>query len=457
MPRPPAHHRRHAANSRGREGHAIHRAQVWQSAEVLERIVDGGQPADRALHDYFRSHHKMGSNDREQVALAVYNVLHFSRWLPAVVECLPPMAEELGGPSAESRRQHWRRLVLAMLVVCRGKHALVEDLGWGDEARALAAAARALQSAPLPLAVQADLPDAVAEALAAELGDAETLALGEALRQRAPVDLRVNPLKASREDARELLTRAGFPADLTPYSPVGLRCEERGPLFQMQAFQEGWFEVQDEGSQMIAPLLAPQPGQTVVDFCAGGGGKTLHLAALMRNQGAVHAFDVSATRLGNLRPRLRRAGLDNIRMQPLASETDPLLERHRESADGVLVDAPCSGTGTLRRNPDIAWRALDLVGLTATQQRILAAASALVKPGGRLVYATCSLLPQENGAVVAAFLREHREFAQLDALAVLRGQGIAVPEDAVAHGQLRLLPHRHGTDGFFGAVLERAR
>jgi 16S rRNA (cytosine967-C5)-methyltransferase len=454
----PHHHSRHpSARKRGRDGYSLHRAQVWQSAEVLERIVDDGQPADRALHDYFRSHHKMGSNDREQVALTVYGVLHFPRWLPALLEGMPPVPTELGGDPSGSRRQRWRQAVLALLVVCRGKRALVEDLGWGDDARALADAARALERAPLPLAVRADLPDALADALSARLGEAETLALGEALRNQADVDLRVNPLKGTREAAQELLTRAGFPSLPTPYSPVGLRCEERGPLFQMQAFREGWFEVQDEGSQLIAPLLAPQPGETLVDFCAGGGGKTLHLATLMRNQGAVHAFDVSAQRLGNLRPRLRRAGLDNIRMQAIESEADPLLERYRESADGVLVDAPCSGTGTLRRNPDIAWRPLDLPALTGTQQRILSAAAALVKPGGRLVYATCSLLPQENDAVVAAFLRGHRDFRALDALDVLRRQGIALPDDAGEGGHLRLLPHRHGTDGFFGAVLERGR
>lgn len=449
----PAHRTRHP--DRGAAPHLVRRPQVWQAAELLEAVVDGGQPADRAAHAYFRAHPKMGGRDRDLVARLVYGVLHRPRWLPAVLEAWrePALAEpESAGPA----RVRWRRLVLACaLAEGLADVPALERLGWGAEALALDPAIAHVQTTPLPLAVRADLPDAVAHALAPRLGEAEVLALGRALHRQAPVDLRINPLKLNRQDAQELLTRAGFPARPTPYSPVGLRIEARGPLFQMQAFQEGGFEVQDEGSQLIAPLLAPRPGDTVVDFCAGAGGKTLHLATLMRNRGAVWALDVSAHRLGNLRPRLRRAGLDNIRALRIADENDPALERFHGQADGVLVDAPCTGTGTLRRNPEIAWRPLDLPAMTAAQRRILAAAARLVKPGGRLVYATCSLLPQENQDAAAAFLAEHPAFRALNALAVLRGQGLPAPDDAADGPYLHLLPHRHGTDGFFAAVLER--
>jgi 16S rRNA (cytosine967-C5)-methyltransferase len=434
---------------------------VWQAAELLETVVDGGAPADRAAHAYFRSHPKMGARDRDLVARLVYGVLHRPRRLAAVLEALPAPGAGPGAAlpaeAAPAQRQRWRWFVLAYLLAGGLTDVQqLERLGWGGEARALAEAIARVQAAALPLAVRAELPDALAEALAAPLGAAGVLALGEALHRRAPVDLRINPLQGTREAARELLTRAGFPALPTPYSPVGLRIEARGPLFQMQAFQEGGFEVQDEGSQLIAPLLAPRAGGMVVDFCAGAGGKTLHLATLMCNRGAVWALDVSAHRLGNLRPRLRRAGLNNIRTLLIADENDPALARWYGQADGVLVDAPCTGTGTLRRNPEIAWRPLNLPATTAVQRRILAAAARLVKPGGRLVYATCSLLPGENQEIAAAFLRGHPQFRPLSALAVLRGEGIPAPDDAADGPYLRLLPHRHGTDGFFAAVLERA-
>jgi 16S rRNA (cytosine967-C5)-methyltransferase len=430
---------------------------VWQSAELLGLIVDGGQPADRAMHEYFRSHRKMGSNDRALVARLVYAVLHRGPSLLALLASAPPPQDGESSGATRPDGPPWRRLVLAHLAL-RGEWtpAHLERLGWGAEASALAATARSLDASAASPGVRADLPGWIAVPLAGELGVEGLLALGEALRQQAPVDMRVNPLKTSRDAARDHLALAGFPSQPTPYSPVGLRCHVRGPLAQTQAFQEGWIEVQDEGSQLVAPLLAPRPGERIVDFCAGGGGKTLHLATLMENQGTVQACDVSAQRLGNLRPRQRRAGLDNIRTQVIAGEDDPVLERLRGEMDGVLVDAPCSGTGTLRRNPDIAWRPADLGALAAAQTRILAAAARLVRPGGRLVYATCSLLRAENQDVARAFLAAHPDFRARPALPVLREQGIALPPDAADGPFLRLLPHRHGCDGFFGALLERA-
>jgi 16S rRNA (cytosine967-C5)-methyltransferase len=226
-------------------------------------------------------------------------------------------------------------------------------------------------------------------------------------------------------------------------------------LFDTPAFRAGAIEIQDEGSQLVTLLLGPRAGERVVDFCAGGGGKTLHASALMENQGRLYACDVSARRLAQMSKRLARAGVDNVSVLTLTDEHDERLVRHRESMDAVLVDAPCTGSGTLRRNPDMKWRSWDLSALAAQQASILSAAAALVRPGGRLVYATCSLLTAENEEIVEQLLAAHAEFDTVPAAAALASRGIVVPLAETPGGYLRLLPHRHGTDGFFAALLKR--
>ena len=225
---------------------------------------------------------------------------------------------------------------------------------------------------------------------------------------------------------------------------------QRHPLFT-----SGAIEVQDEGSQLLCFLVAPKRGEMIVDFCAGAGGKTLLLGALMRSQGRLYAFDISPRRLANLKPRLARSGLSNVHPVRIADERDPHIKRLAGKIDRVLVDAPCSGFGTLRRNPDLKWRQAStaIPELAAKQARLLAAAAPLLKPGGRLVYATCSVLPAENETIVESFLAAHPEFALADAAAELARAGIALDSGRM----LRLYPHRHGCDGFFAAVLERAR
>jgi len=218
-------------------------------------------------------------------------------------------------------------------------------------------------------------------------------------------------------------------------------------------FIDGSLEVQDEGSQLVGYLVAPKRSEMVVDFCAGAGGKTLHLGALMRSQGRLYAFDTNERRLANLKPRLARSGLSNVHPQRLGSERDTKIKRLAGKIDRVLVDAPCTGFGTLRRNPDLKWRQPEssLAELAEKQRAILAAAATLVKPGGRLVYATCSVLPDENEAVVAAFLAARPDFIAGDAAAELARAGIALDTGPA----LTLLPHRHGCDGFYAAILER--
>lgn len=403
-----------------------------QSAELLAAILGGARAADKQMESYFRAHRAMGVRDRAEVAETVYGCLRHRRLL---AHC--------AGEDAAA-------LVAAYLVREGSSARALAEAGFRGDARALVGCLRTLDPRALPLAVAASLPDWLAAELQAEYGD-EASALAEALNQPAPVDLRVNTVKARREEVQERLAEEGFEADATPFSPVGLRLRQRAPVFHSRAFKDGLIEVQDEGSQLVSLLLEPRRGEMVVDFCAGAGGKTLHLGALMANTGSVYAFDVSAARLERLAPRLARSGLSNVRPVVIAHERDERAKRLHGKIDRVLVDAPCTGTGTLRRNPDIKWRSVDLEALRAEQARILDAAARLLKPGGRLVYATCSLLREENDAVIDAFLKVRADFRVVPAAAILSRR--RVPLDT--GDALRLLPHRHRTDGFYAAALER--
>ncbi|UCE32622.1 MAG: RsmB/NOP family class I SAM-dependent RNA methyltransferase, partial [Burkholderiales bacterium] len=310
----------------------------------------------------------------------------------------------------------------------------------------LGAGCRARPQASVPTAVRLSLPDWLYEALAAEYGSAEAEAIGTALLEPAPLDLRVNTLRASVAAARSSLARQGIRAEPIAGLPAGLRVHGKPALEGTQVYAQGWIEVQDAGSQWLAQLVAAPRGAVVVDFCAGAGGKALALAVAMRASGQIYALDVSARRLQRLQPRLARAGVTMVQPMVIDGERDPKLERLRGRADRVLVDAPCSGTGTLRRNPDLKWRLQpqDIAGFAAAQQRILEAAAALVRPGGRLIYATCSLLSAENEAVARAFERVHPEFEPL----ALEGEGSG-------RGYACRLPHVHGCDGFFAAGFAR--
>jgi 16S rRNA (cytosine967-C5)-methyltransferase len=272
--------------------------------------------------------------------------------------------------------------------------------------------------------------------------------------QPAPLDIRINPLKADREAIREELAAAGIETTPTPHSPLGLRVAGRPAINRLPAFTRGDIEVQDEGSQLLGLLVQPKRNAMVVDFCAGAGGKTLLLGALMRNQGRVYAFDTSERRLANLKPRLARSGLSNIHPQLIAGENDARIKRLAGKIDSVLIDAPCSGLGTLRRNPDLKWRQTpeSVAKLAATQRAILASASRLPKPGGRIVYATCSVLPEENEDVVREFLARHPDYRLVPASQLAEKLGWQID----AGDYLRLSPHRQGCDAFFAAVLERA-
>lgn len=426
-------------------------ARIQASIELLDGVFETPRPADGVVSAFFRSRRYIGGGDRAAIAERVYAVLrHHARlgwWL-----------EGLGMPGDARAR------VIAWLALGEGQDAAaIARLFSGDryapapleaaERQAVSAlAGQAMEPAEMPEPVRAECPDWAAGPLRRSFGDAFVDEM-RALLSPAPLDLRVNELKSDRDEVRSTLRAGGVEARPTDLSPLGLRVDGRPPLAGSPLFRNGVIEVQDEGSQLLALLVDAQPGMQVVDFCAGAGGKALAIAARMRGKGRVVACDVSEGRLIRAKERIRRAGIDNIEPRTLSSERDKWVKRQKGKFDRVLVDAPCSGTGAWRRNPDARWRDTDLSALTALQENILDSASRLVRPGGRLVYATCSLLAEENEDRVAAFLAAHPDFRAVPVGAVWAG---AVGGDCPVDGPyLRLTPARHRTDGFFAAIMER--
>ncbi len=401
-------------------------------------LLDFNQPADVALSGFFRAH-RSGARDRAFIAETAYAVLRRKRLL-----------ERLAGP-----RPTPRQLVLLSLSRVRGMSQRQLDPALQEgEAEWLAGIRRGAEP-DLTAAEQADLPDWLVERLLSRMTPQALQAMARALNTPAPLDLRVNSLKAEPGAVVARLAADGIVAEPCAFAPLGLRLKGKPALQKHPAFLDGSFEVQDEGSQLLGYLLAPRRGEMVVDFCAGAGGKTLALGAMMRSTGRLYALDVSDKRLAKLKPRAARAGLSNVHPIRIAGENDIRVKRLAGKADRVLVDAPCSGLGTLRRNPDLKWRQSpqSVAELSLKQAAILAAAAKLVRPGGRLVYATCSILAEENEAIVDAFLAAHPGFRRLSARELLSAQGIAVDcgED------MCLAPQLHGTDGFYAAVLEREK
>lgn len=414
-------------------------ARIEQVRQVLGDVLQWQYPADAVLSHWFRGHSNAGLRDRGEIAEAVFDVLrHLRRYRQ--------FAESGMGAAA-------RRLAILGLASVWPRETL--DTGLDDQERRWLDHIQAFPPTGLPLAVRYSIPDW----LEARLADVENVeSLLQALNQPAPLDLRVNPLKIDRASllrAWEQGPEARWHAQPTRYSPWGVRIEGRPPINRWKAFERGEIEVQDEGSQLLAALVSPRRGEMVIDFCAGAGGKTLLLGALMRSTGRLYAFDVSAARLARAKPRFARSGLSNVVPVVISEHHDQRVYRLRGKAHRVLVDAPCSGLGTLRRNPDLKWRQHPdaLTQLCAAQAAILRDAAACVRPGGRLVYGSCSILPEENERQVEVFLSEHPEFSLLDASQALAERNIPLSLDGP---YLRLRPDVHGTDGFFAAVMQRA-
>jgi 16S rRNA (cytosine967-C5)-methyltransferase len=414
----------------------VRRNQLAALAAAIERVARLDLPADTALNAFFREHAEMGARDRAWVADGAFAYLRRKRSLETLAASLSP-----------------RHLALAVAVreFDLSVRELEPAINAGD-ARWLAGFKARLHESLVP-AIAADVPDWLWDRLGDVYGDETRAALARSWQEPAPLDLRVNVMKTTREAALAALADEGLPVSATPYAPNGLRIEGRPSLSRHPWIVDGRLEVQDEGSQLVGVLVAPRRTDMVVDFCAGAGGKTLLLGAMMRSHGRLYAFDTAARRLQRLTPRLSRSGLSNVHPQVIAHERDAKVKRLAAKIDRVLVDAPCTGFGTLRRNPDLKWRQSpqDLAELAAKQARILDAASVLVKPGGRLVYATCSVLPEENDAIVDAFVAAHQPFAERDVATLLAQAGVALDTGA----RLRLMPHVHRCDGFFAAVLER--
>ncbi len=410
---------------------------VLASAEdVLREILRFAAPADTTLSRYFKDHARLGGRERGAIADCVYAVLRNKNFFTE-------FSEPNGGATM-------RRLMLLGMADAAG----IESLpGLSDDETEFLTRMKDIDRSLLHKSLRTNMPKWLWEKLAEQYGEDEALQLADALNTPAPLDLRVNALKSDREKVMAQLAEAPIAAAATPYSALGLRVLKKPALQNLPLFKEGAIEVQDEGSQVLAQILGARRGEMVVDFCAGAGGKTLALGAQMRNTGRLYAFDVSEKRLAKLKPRLARSGLSNVHPVAIAHERDAKIKRLAGKIDRVLVDAPCSGMGTLRRNPDVKWRQPEsaIAEMHDKQVAILDGAARLVKAGGRLVYATCSLLKEENDVVAEQFIAAHPDFELVPMNKVLAEQKI----DLEMGDYLKLLPHKHHTDGFFAAVFER--
>ena len=409
-------------------------------AEMIRQVLKLDSPADGVVSGFFRAHRNLGPRERHTLAETAYAVLRrrllFQHFAQGAAGAPERRLAILGWQGAEGFLQ--------------GALEVHERL-WLERCRAV-------DASTLQDKLRHNLPDWLAGALREQLPEAQFWPLAEALLLPAPLDLRVNAFKAKVDAVQRELAEAGIEALPTPHSPWGLRVMGKPALNKLDVFTRGDVEVQDEGSQLLALLTDARRGEMVVDFCAGAGGKTLALGAAMRNTGRLYAYDTSGHRLDAMKPRLARSGLSNVHPVQLAHERDERIKRMAGKIDRVLIDAPCSGLGTLRRNPDLKWRQSPkaVQEMQAKQRAILDSAARLLKPGGRLVYATCSLLRAENEEVADAFEQQQDgAFSPLSVPELLVQSRVADAADLGSHGRLRLWPHRHGSDGFFAAVWQR--
>jgi 16S rRNA (cytosine967-C5)-methyltransferase len=445
-------------------------ARLQSAIQLLDTVEAASGPADRAIFAWLRQRRFIGSKDRRAILDRIFWVLRHRAaldwWLARAGDggSNGPGSEAAAGADGAAAGPSRRRLIAALALSGEADPAQLKEIFNGgryapaplDEAEARVAerlAGQPLEHPDQPRCVGANYPEWLDPLLAARFGER----LGDeiaALNEPAPFDLRVNTLKATREDARAALRADGVEAEPTPLSPLGLRLPRRRPLGGLESFERGLVEVQDEGAQVVSLLVDARPGMRVVDFCAGAGGKTLALAAAMGNRGWLAALDVSS-RINRAEPRLRRAGVDITALRLIQPHDDPWIADHAASADRVLLDAPCTRLGAWRRDPAARWRLepRDLERRVALQRSILDEACCLVRPGGRLVYATCSLLREENEDQVAGFLAAHGDFRPVPVPDVwAETVGGACPGTGP---HLQLTPASHGTDGFFAAVMER--
>ena len=407
-------------------------------AELVRLTLQFNHPADAVVSRFFRDNRNLGPRERATLSETVFKVLRQKLLFEHMAR---------SGSGAKERR-------LAILGFAGPRDFVKSALN--DTEKKWLDMCDSIQPADLMSQHIHNLPDWLARPLKEQLGD-EFDALAKSFQEPGTLDLRVNDLNEKRSEVLKELSAAGIASEPTPFSPWGLRLQGKPSLAKVKAFERGAVEVQDEGSQLLALLLDAHRGEMVVDFCAGAGGKTLAIGATMRNTGRLYAMDTSAHRLDALKPRLARSQLSNVHPAAIAHERDDRVKRLAGKIDRVLVDAPCSGLGTLRRNPDLKWRQKPegIADVAVLQTAILDSAARLLKSGGRLVYATCSVLPQENEDIANAFLAAHPDFVQVPVLDELTRLKVANAQTLCSGQFLRLWPHRHGTDGFFAAIWVR--
>lgn len=419
-------------------------ARIQATLELLQAINDTPRPADAIVSGYFRARRFIGSHDRGTLATRLYAILrHHARvnwWLEKYQIPVTPRARMLTWLALGEKIS-----VKSISELCSGGKYAVPVLEDSERLYLQKIAGSTIEHPDMPEEISLECPKESYEALKQRFGKDFTREM-RAMLEPAPLDLRINPLKTTREEILKALKEMKLKAEVCALSPWGVRVFERPSLSNLPMLKNGLVEIQDEGSQMIALIVDAKPGERVVDFCAGAGGKTLAISATMENKGRIVACDIIEGRLKRSTERFRRAGLHNIETRPLTSTRDPWVKKHKGGFDRVLTDVPCSGAGTWRRNPDARWHDLGpgLEKLLITQAEVLESAARLVKPGGRLIYSTCSLLPDENETQIEKFLAAHPEFTLLPC-----GLGGAP--------HLVLTPGQHGTDGFFAAVMIRAQ
>lgn len=435
---------------------------LGHAQELLQLIRTSDKPADSLIDSFFRSHKYLGSHDRRFIAETVYGTLRHLRRCDAVLQRVMK-SEEMDLLPQDGllmilvvylliieRRLALSSADLAPLVKSSRMKSRLDDL----LVRIAEVSEIDAKEPAEKIGIQYSFPSWMVQRFLSEYGEEETERICGGLNQQAPLTLRVNTLKTSVQECQLVLEREGVATVRTKLSPVGLEVGKRINVFRLQSFQAGLFEVQDEGSQLLPLIVDPKPTAKLLDACAGAGGKTLQFSALMKNRGEIVAADVNRVRLDQLRKRARRAGVSNVRVSEIQNLAD-LDKQYRAYFDIVFIDAPCSGLGTIRRNPGMKWMVTEetISELSGKQLQIVSASSSLVKHGGILVYATCTLLREENEGVVEKFLRQHAEFDLVDP-----GEYSAdrQAQQFASSGYIRLMPHRHGTDGFFCAVLKRS-
>ncbi|HEX9614222.1 MAG TPA: class I SAM-dependent methyltransferase [Bacteroidota bacterium] len=432
---------------------------LGHTQELLLLVRKSDKPADSVIDSFFRSRKYLGSHDRRFIAETTYGTLRHLRRCEELAR-----VSVAGGPDGLPAEDISLTTILAYLSRIEARTpldpAVLQSLPKSPQLKSsfqdflvrLPQAALETSGPVERLAVEFSLPNWLAERFVTQYGEEEAQKISESLNAPAPLNLRVNTLNTTVEECQGRLRKEGVETVKTGLSPVGLAVAQRLNIFRLSVFREGLFEVQDEGSQLLGVLLDPKPTFKVLDACAGAGGKTLHMAAIMKNRGEIVASDVNSFRLGELRKRARRAAAFNVRVK----STEELLSEEGLDRffDIVFLDSPCSGIGTLRRNPGLKWsiRESDLEELRAKQLHILETHHRFVKDQGLLFYATCSLLPEENEGILEDFLNRHPEYSPVDLAAYAAKSGLS---GFIANGYFKLFPHKQGTDGFFCGAVQR--